>query len=102
MEEDSVEECLHGNSVVNPIVPEQLPAPDVCHTDATTTAPTQEAPAATLQPNPEAMSLPERVDDDILSVKTAPLLLLLSLGRTTYHHWRRRKSFLLFSLRHRF
>ena len=72
MEEDSVEECLHGTSVVDPIVPQQLPAADVCPTDATTTtAPTQEAPAATLQPNQEAMSSPARVDEDNLSVKTA-------------------------------
>ena len=71
MEEDSVEECLHGNSVVDPIVPEQLPAADVCRTDSTTTALTQEAPASTLQPNLEAMSSLEWVDDDNLSVKTA-------------------------------
>ena len=71
MEEDSVEECLHGTSVVDPIVPEQLPAADICPTDTTTTAPTQEAPAAALQPNSEIMSSPARVDDDNLSVKTA-------------------------------
>ena len=71
MEEDSVEECLHGTSVVDPIVPEQLSAADVSPTAATTTTPTQEAPAATQQPNQAAMSSPARVDDDNVSVKTA-------------------------------
>ena len=71
MEEDSVEECLHGASVVDPIVPEQLPAADVRLTDATTTIPTQEAPAVIQQPNQAAMSSPARDDDDTLSVQTA-------------------------------
>ena len=57
MEKDSVDECLHGTSVVDPLIPEQ------------TSVTQDDAPAVHLQeaissPLPEAVSLPERVDHD--------------------------------------
>ena len=69
MEEDSVEECLHGTSVVDPLIPEETSdranlAPDpvtegavITHDDASTVD-LQEAISC---PLPEAVSSPERV-----------------------------------------
>ena len=66
MEEDSVEECLQGNSVIDPLVPEQPTAVEANQHD--TTANLQNAPATTMQPVPEAMSSPEQVDHETSSM----------------------------------
>ena len=66
MEEDSVEECLQGNSVIDPLVPEQPTAVEANQHD--TTANPQNAPATTMQPVPEDMSLPEQVDHETSSM----------------------------------
>ena len=68
MEEDSVEECLHGTSVVDPLIPEEssdraISAPDPV-TEAVITqddAPTVDLQEAISCPLPEAVSSPERV-----------------------------------------
>ena len=67
VEEDSVKECLHGNSVFDPLVPKQIPdnailAPEAVEKEQPVIA--QDAPAANMQPNLEAMSSPERVDNE--------------------------------------
>ena len=67
MEEDSVEECLRGNSVVGPLVPEKtqdraILAPKAGEQEQSTTA--QDAPAANMQPPAVAMSSPDWVGTD--------------------------------------
>ena len=64
MEEDSVEECLHGTSVVDPLLPEQTSDSAILVPDPVTQ---DDAPAVHLQeaiscPLPEAVSSPERAD----------------------------------------
>ena len=69
MEEDSVDECLQGYSVVDLLVPEQLNAAGASLHN--TTANAQDAPADIIQPAPKAMSSAERVDQDNSSAKDA-------------------------------
>ena len=75
MEEDSVDECLHGKSVVDPIVPDETHNSAILTSEAVGTEPSataHDAPAANMPPNPEAMSSPERANHDTSSVKDAP------------------------------
>ena len=70
MEEDSVEECLHGTSVVDPLVPEQTSDSAILAPDPVTQAVIlQDAPATHLQeaitcPLPAAVSSPERAEHE--------------------------------------
>ena len=72
MEEDSVEECLHGTSVVDPLIPEQTSDNAILAPDPVTPVPSvisQDAPAVHLQegissPLLETVSLPEWAETD--------------------------------------
>ena len=72
MEEDSVEECLHGTSVVDPLILEQTSDSAILAPDPVTPVPSvisQDAPAVHFQeaissPLPEVVSSPEQAETD--------------------------------------
>ena len=73
-EEDSVDECLHGQSVVDPIVPEEITDRAILATEAVgaeSSATAHDAPAAPVSPDPEAMASPDRAEPDTSSIQAA-------------------------------
>ena len=103
MEEDSVDECLHGTSVVDPLIPEQTSDSAILAPDPVTQ---DDAPAVHLQeaissPLPEPVSSLERADHDPPQ-DPSTLPLPFRLGQTIYHPPSRRKIFLPCYLQLRF
>ena len=73
-EEDSVDECFHGQPVVDPIVPEEITDRAILATEAVgaeLSATAHDAPAAPVSPDPEAMASPDRAEPDTSSVQAA-------------------------------
>ena len=73
-EEDSVDECLYGQSVVDPIVPEEMNDRAILTTEAVGAEPSASAlavPAAPVSPDTEAMPSPDRAEPDTSSVQAA-------------------------------